>query len=370
MIVGFGTYDTGQHPRVGIVLDGLRGHGFDVVELNRPLDLSTADRVEMLNRPWLLPKLGLRLARRWFALARDARRLRNDGRNIEAVVVGYLGHFDVLLARALFRRDVIVLDHMLFAAETATDRGADGLRVRALGVLDRMALSRCDIAVVDTTEHRDMLAPTDHGVVVPVGARQEWYDAAERICPPPAGPLRVVFFGLFTPLQGAPVIAEAVRLAKAEGAAMHVTMIGTGQDHAVCREILAQAADVTWTDWVTPHDLPAVVAAHHVCLGIFADSPKSLRVVPNKAYEGLAAGCAVVTSDTAPQRRALADFVTLVPPADPRALADALLTLDRDPQALAAARERARAGARQFTAERIVEPLVAALRATPVEAPR
>ena len=79
---------------------------------------------------------------------------------------------------------------------------------------------------------------------------------------------------------------------------------------------------VDWLDWVAPADLPALVADHDVCLGIFGRGDKALRVVPNKVFQGAASGCAVVTSDTAPQRRALGDCAVLVPPGDPEALAD------------------------------------------------
>ena len=71
-------------------------------------------------------------------------------------------------------------------------------------------------------------------------------------------------------------------------------------------------------------NLPALVAGHDVCLGIFGTGDKALRVVPNKVFQGAAAGCAIVTSDTAPQRRALGDAAVLVPPGDPEALAAAL----------------------------------------------
>ncbi len=88
-----------------------------------------------------------------------------------------------------------------------------------------------------------------------------------------------------------------------------------------------------WLDWVPAAELPALVAAHDVCLGIFGTGDKALRVVPNKVFQGAAAGCAVVTSDTAPQRRVLGDAAVLVPPGDADALADALLGLAGDREA-------------------------------------
>ena len=115
----------------------------------------------------------------------------------------------------------------------------------------------------------------------------------------------MVFFGSFTPLQGTVTVARALRGAP-EGA-LEVTLLGTGQDHADVRRILAGRGDVTWHDWVPIAELPGLVAAHDVCLGIFGDTDKALTVVPTKIYQGAAAGCALVTSDTAPQRRAWGD---------------------------------------------------------------
>lgn len=366
-MIAFGTYDAARHPRIAVLVAGLRAHGTKVTELNRPLGLTTAQRVRMLQQPWRLPVLVARLLRCWAALIGDAVRLgRAEGRPA-AVLVGYLGHFDVILARLLYPRSVVVLDHLVFAGDTAADRGAAGLRVRLLTGLDRLAIACADVVVTDTEEHRLMLPDPGKGVVVLVGAPDAWRTAASSaasVVEPaetPAAELSVVFFGLYTPLQGAPVIAGAVRDAVAAGAALRVTMVGSGQDLPRAREILAGTPGVTWHDWVEPDALPALVAGHQVCLGIFSDTPKGLRVVPNKVYQGLAAGCVVLTSDTPPQRRALGQNVELVPAADPGALAARLAGLC-DPAALAAARERAARGRDRIRPQVVTEPLVAELR--------
>lgn len=360
-MIAFGTYDAARHPRIAVLIAGLRAHGSKVTELNRPLGFSTAERVRMLQQPWRLPALALRLLRCWAGLARDTVRQRRAEARPGAVLVGYLGHFDVVLARLLYPRSVIVLDHLVFAGDTAADRGAAGLRVRLLTGLDRLAVACADLVVTDTEEHRQMLPDPDKGVVVLVGAPDVWRTAASLPDAPADEELSVVFFGLYTPLQGAPVIAEAVRDAVAAGAALRVTMVGAGQDLPQTREILADTPGVTWHDWVEADELPSLVAGHQVCLGIFSDTPKGVRVVPNKVYQGLAAGCVVVTSDTPPQRRALGEHVELVPAADPRALAAVLVSLC-DPVVLAAARERAARGRDRIRPQVVTEPLVAELR--------
>jgi glycosyltransferase involved in cell wall biosynthesis len=356
----FGTYDVSLHPRVATLAEGLHASGAEVTECNAPLGLDTAARVDLLARPWRAPLLLARLTARWATLARAARR----GQRPEAVVVGYLGHFDVHLARLLFHRVPVVLDHLIGASETGRDRRLDGgLRHVALRLIDAAALRAADIIVVDTEEHLAAL-PAQHrprAIVVPVGASAAWLAARPGAGSPRGGDrLRVVFYGLHTPLQGTPVIGAA--LGKIAGAPVDVTMIGNGQDLAESQAAAAPNQSVRWISWVASADLPAIVAGHDVCLGIFGAGQKALRVVPNKVFQGAAAGCAIVTSDTAPQRRTLGDAALLVPPGDAEALAAALLRLADDRAELA----RLRAAAWQLASGRyapgwLAAPLLARL---------
>jgi glycosyltransferase involved in cell wall biosynthesis len=358
----FGTYDTAMHPRIATIAEGLAARGFDVAECNIPLGLTTADRVEMLAKPWKVGGLVARLANRWLGLASKARKLNKAGKP-DAVVVGYLGHFDVHLARLLYPRwrgTPIVLDHLISAANTAKDRriAGGGLKQRLLEIIDAAALRAADIVVVDTAEHVDIVPEKYRSkvLVVHVGAPLPWHAAATEPSLNASSPLKVVFYGLYTPLQGTPVIGAA--LGRLAGAPVEVTMIGAGQDEAETKQAAAANPAVRWLDWVPAAELPALVAEHDVCLGIFGTGDKALRVVPNKVFQGAAAGCAVITSDTAPQRRVLGDAAVLVPPGDPEALADALLALANDREALLKLRHAARQlAAERFTPEQVVEPL-------------
>ncbi|MEN9643467.1 MAG: hypothetical protein RL238_136 [Actinomycetota bacterium] len=361
-VLFFGTYDTASHPRVAVLRDGLVDHGHDVIECNVPLGLDTAARVSLLRQPWRLPLLALRIATRWAQLVRAGWRHRKGAARPDVVVVGYLGHFDVVLAKRLFRGVPIALDHLIGASETATDRGVSGgARQRLLRFLDELALSRADVVVVDTDEHLADLpeAHRGRGVVVAVGAPSAWW---RQTAATDDGPLRVVFFGLYTPLQGAPSIGAA--LAQLANDDIEVTMIGTGQDLAATKAAAAANHRVRWVDWIRSDELPAEVAAHHVCLGIFGDGRKAVQVVPNKVFQGAAAGCAIVTSDTAPQRRLLGDAATFVPAADPTALADALRSLAAGRALLTERRAAAAALAKAaFTPKAVTAPLHDALTA-------
>jgi glycosyltransferase involved in cell wall biosynthesis len=339
-----------------VLAEGMAAHGDEVSEINAPLGLGTSWRVRILKQPWLLPVLGARMLSTWTRLWRRARRARSP----DAVVVGYMGHFDVHLARRLWPDVLVVLDHLIFAADTAHDRGVSSSRVnRLLTRLDESALRAADVICVDTEEHGAVVPAwaQERVVVVPVGASTRWY---HRPSPRPGRPLDVIFFGLYSPVQGAPVIGKAISLLA--GRAIRFTMVGTGQDFEETRSAAEPSTSVTWRDWVDAEELPALVAAHDVCLGIFGTSAKAGRAVPNKVYQGAAAGTAVVTSDTPPQRRALGDAAVFVPAGDAAALAEALAALAEDGGRLKRLREAAYGRAEEaFRPEVIIAPLRARL---------
>jgi glycosyltransferase involved in cell wall biosynthesis len=353
--LAFGTYDTRVHPRVGVLIEGLTECGDEVREVVVPLGLDTAERVSLLRRPWRLPILALRLIRCWGQLAIQGRRMARAWPP-DAILVGYLGHFDVILAHWLFKGVPVVLDHLIFAADTAADRGETGRwKQRLLRHLDLAAVRRADLVVLDTAEHAAMLPPeaAERGVVAPVGTGRAWFapeDGANRATEAErTAPLRVIFFGLFTPLQGASVIGQALALL-ADDPGIQTLMVGSGQDLPAARAAAGASHTVQWRPWVPIEALPSLLASQDVCLGIFGDGPKAHRVVPNKVFQGAAAGCAIVTSDTAPQRAALGKAAEYVPPGDAQALAGSLRRLAKERNRLADLRSRSRSRAAQYFA--------------------
>lgn len=367
-MLAFGSYDKRTQPRVGVLIEGLCAHGDAVTEVNVPFGLSAIQREAILRQAWRLPIFFALLARCWFKLIiRGVSAFRAT--RPEVVLVGYLGHFDVLLARGLFgRRATIVLDHFVFAEDTSTDRGVTTTwKTRLLRLLDHLAVRSADVVLLDTEEHLELMPPRylDRAVVVPVGATDRWFQAGgER---PVASndeqrAIRIIFFGLFTPLQGAPIIGEALRLLK-DDHDFEFLIVGRGQDLDEARLAWAENPHVQWTEWIEADELPRVVAQHDVCLGIFSTNPKAQRVTPTKVFQGAAAGCAIVTSDTPPQRTMLRDAATFVPTGDASAIAESLRTLAADRYLLARGKAQARDRATSaFTPETVVIPLRERLR--------
>jgi hypothetical protein len=103
-VLFFVTYDPTVYQRIAVLEEGFRAHGDEIVTCNAPLRLRTNARVRMLRRPWTAYLLVVAIVRCPVRLAWQVRRIRH----VDVVVVGYMGQFDVHLARFLFPR---VPDH-------------------------------------------------------------------------------------------------------------------------------------------------------------------------------------------------------------------------------------------------------------------
>ncbi len=314
----FGTYER-RYPRNAQVVSCLRRAGVEVVERHEAV-------WEGQEQKW---NAGARVLPR---LARaELRLLRARSEDVDAVLVGYPGHFDLPAARRFARGRPVVFNPLVSLVDTFVgDRGRfrrGSLPARLLQAIDRRALRAADLVVADTDANADFLAelagiPRERVPVCLVGAE-------ERVFGPgwsPEGPPTALFVGKLIPLHGLETILEAARLAPE----VRVRVIGSGQLQPL---LDARPENVEWAPWVEYERLPGELRRAACALGIFGRSDKAARVIPNKAFQALACGVPLVTADTAAARELLTDEenALLVPPGDPAALAGALRRLTGDP---------------------------------------
>jgi glycosyltransferase involved in cell wall biosynthesis len=275
--------------------------------------------------------------------AAELRLLRRSGESFDVVLVGYPGHFDMPLARRAAGARPLVFNPLVSLHDTLVgDRqryGGRSLAARILKAVDRKALRLADLVVADTRENADFLA--ELGEIPPSKVEVCFVGAEDRLFRPgwrPDEPFRALFVGKLIPLHGVNVILDAARLAPD----VPFRVIGSGQLQHLLDD---RPENVEWLPWVDYEELPRELWGAGCALGIFATSPKTLRVIPNKAYQALACGTPLVTADTPAARELLADEhdCLLVPPGDSRALAEAVRRLAADPglaKALGAAGRR------------------------------
>jgi glycosyltransferase involved in cell wall biosynthesis len=311
----FGTYDRAS-PRNTQVVSCLRGAGVTVVERHR----------EVWGRHnWSIGLAPLaRVARAEGALARR----RED--DADVVVVGYPGHFDMPAARRIARGRPVVFNPLVSLYDTLVgDRARFGPRSPAAGVLraiDNGAFRSADLVVADTEAHAAFfrqafgLAEDDVAVAL-VGADEPLFRPGWH----PPQPFHALFVGKLIPLHGIDTILAAAELVPD----IPFRVVGEGQ----LGELLEQRpANVEHVPWIEYDELPDAYRGAGCALGIFGPGDKAGRVIPNKVFQALACGRPVVTADTPAARELLTNDgdALLVPPGDPRALADAVRRLADD----------------------------------------
>lgn len=335
-LILWGTYDPGK-PRTRILRDGLRQAGVRLTEIHADVwrDVEDKSQVSRLGRL----RVAGRLIRAYPGLIlRYLRAGDHDG-----VLLLYMGVFDALVLWPLLRlrRRRMVLDLFLSLYDTVTrDRALlrpASVPGRLLRRIERRACRIADLVLLDTEAHARMVAgllalPQDRFAAVPVGVEPA---AFPRLPPgrPAAGErLRLLFYGQLIPLHGIETILAAAL--SPEGRGYHWQIIGTGQDRGKLDRLLAGggADHVDYIERVDYGSLAERMAEADICLGIFGTSEKAAAVVPNKVYQALAAGRAVITRDSPAMREVFPDppaGLRLVPPGDPAALLEAVAGLAR-----------------------------------------
>jgi glycosyltransferase involved in cell wall biosynthesis len=249
----------------------------------------------------------------------------------------YYGQPLVPFVRSMTRKPV-VFDTMLTLYETdVVDRKLvrkGSVKARLWYFLDYIALHSASLILSDTNTHakyyssfynvklnkfRRVLVGSDEEVFYPRFAEKENDD------------FLVLFWGSFIPLQGVKYIIRAAKLLESHKD-VKFELKGLGQTYGESLELSRslKVKNVTFgPGWVSYNTLPNFVAKADVCLGIFGETEKAKRVIPNKAVEALAMKKPLITGNSPATREILKneENCILVPMANPKALAEAILTL-------------------------------------------
>jgi glycosyltransferase involved in cell wall biosynthesis len=267
--------------------------------------------------PAVLPRL----------IAAEARlSLRRVPRDVDALIVGYPGHFDVWPAKR--HGKPIVFNAMVSLFDTLVeDRrrfSQHSIAARALRAIDRAALRGADVVVADTAANAAYLAELgqiDEPHVCFVGAEERLFQPTWRR----PETFRVLFVGKLIPLHGLEVILDAARALPD----VPFRVIGTGQQEDLLHD---RPPNVEHVPWVAYEELPHEYETAGCALGVFGSSKKASRVIPNKAFQALAVGVPMITAATEAVGELLQDgrdAVLVEPSAE--ALARAIGMLHDDP---------------------------------------
>jgi glycosyltransferase involved in cell wall biosynthesis len=105
------------------------------------------------------------------------------------------------------------------------------------------------------------------------------------------------------------------RLKSCETIRLNLCLFGSGQDFKKVeahRRRVKRLTNVTFHERVPYEELPLFISNADICIGIFGDTPKTQRVIPNKIYEYLAMHKPIITADTPAIRELLTDAKNVV----------------------------------------------------------
>ncbi len=337
----FGTYSAGEgYPVNHVLIEGLRRAGATVWECRAAISEdegpAAAERWKAARGPLGWARLAMRWGLAWARLTAHW----VAGPPTDVVIVGYLGHVDVLLAKALARRP-IVLNALLSLHDTVVhDRRLIAERspvARVLRGLDRLACRAADLVLLDTRAHIEYFQtefglPAERFHRVFVGSDRAARPAAAKA---PGAACRVLFVGTFIPLHGVDAILDATMRLERADAPVTVRLIGRGQELAAIAERVRSSGltRIELVDrWISGEEYERALADADICLGIFGATAKTRRVIPSKVYDALAAGRPIITADTPAIRELLShgEDAWLCPADDGAALAEAIMTLALD----------------------------------------
>lgn len=314
----FGAYDV-EYPRNRVIRLGLERNGIRVVECN------VSQRLRSWQRYPLLLTRYLKIC---------------SGCNV--ILVAEFGQSLVPLAWLLSRACKIPL---IFDAFTSFyDTAVSDRRIVKVGsskaryyfLLDKLAVSLSDAILVDTARNcsyfmTHFLIDNSKCNVVYVGVDDEHF-YPRQLDNGARGHFLVQFYGTFIPLHGIQYIIEAAKILEGR-TDIKFELIGKGQTFDEMHDLAQRlnSNNITFSEPIPYSALPQRIARADLCLGIFGDTDKALRVIPNKVYQTMAMGKPVVTGDSPAIREVFNEkHLGLCRMADANSLANTILKLKED----------------------------------------
>ena len=311
----FGSYS--QSPRNRIIMKGLKQNSIEVVECRDTSNI-------FLRYPKLMKK--------YFGL-----------RDLDAIIIGEPGQTSVLLARILINKTEkpLIFDAYLSLYEMMVyDRKLvkeNSFKAKYFYYLDKIPCKLADVVLLDTNEHinyfneefginkdkfRRVFIGADTDIFYPRQIEKENNDQ-----------FTVLFHGSFIPLQGIQYIIKAAKILE-KYTDINFEIIGKGQtfNEMIKLSKSLNSQNITFMGSIKYEEIPNYIARADIGLGIFGDTDKAKRVIPNKAYEIIAMKKPLITGDSPAARELFVNGknAILCKMADPESIAESILCLKED----------------------------------------
>ena len=279
------------------------------------------------------------------------------GRKADCVIVGYPWSGEGILSGILckiFKKKQYIDFFMSLEETLIEDRKLvprKGLMAKKLRFIDKWAYQLSDVITTDTKEHSKYFREKFESkgtnknrlkkhLICPVGTmdRSTLLNGKKSIKVRGDKTFYTVFFyGTFIPLQGIGFILKAAKIIeKMHGnKKIKFVVVGDGQTKKEMVELADELklTNVQFLPFIPYTKLRMMIETADLCLGIFGETKKTQKVIPNKAYDVIASGKPLLTGDTP----AIQEYFKhrkncyLCPVANEEELAKAILFLQKNP---------------------------------------
>ncbi len=347
-VLFFGTYDR-HYSRTSVLRHGFERNGWKVEECH--VDPKTNNKVQII-----------------FKLAWQGLKMR--GRRYDLVLVGFPGQIEALIvARVLFGPKILFDAFLSQFDSNVFDRkvyGETSWRAKKDKLFDSWSCRLAGKVLLDTNEHINYFVdtfgvPREKLIRVFIGADDTVFSPKQSA---QLERFTLHFHGTFIPLQGIQYILQAAKLLAGDD--IYFRLVGSGQEYVKMRRLAdeLELSNVDFVGKVPLQKLPDYMAEAHIVLGIFGDTEKTKRVIPNKVYEAMAMGKPIITADT-PALRELpgaSKALSLIAVSDGDSLSSAIRHLKSDAEARQILGKNALELFREeLTPEKLVKGLISSL---------
>lgn len=229
-----------------------------------------------------------------------------QNKDSDFIYVGFYGQPLIPFIR-FFTKKKIIFDAFISSYDTMVfDRKKykqNSFFAKAMYKIDFWALKYSDFILTDTTEHKLFFEKNFdimNKKIIPIfiGADTDFFKPENRnIKINPGKKFIVFFYGSFQPLQGVDKIISAAKfIPKSED--IEFWIAGDGQTRKLIEEEANHILIVKMLPKIPFSDVKNYINSSDICLGIFGESEKAHRVIPNKVFECCACGKATISMDS------------------------------------------------------------------------
>ena len=285
----FGIYDP-EYIRNKVNISGLEANGIKVIEC--------IDRTPGLKK--------------FLNLYKKHRAIRHD---YDAMIVGFPGQLMVPFAKLITRKPVIhdafvpLFDALVYNHKTVKKYSLKGLYY---WLLDYVGVHLPNLVLTDTNEHakyyiRHFKAKKNKCRPLYIGANTEIFKPIPRRRTD--NDYIVEFHAIVYEEHGIDYILEAARILKNDHPDVKFVMIGASARYDAARKRAKNEGleNMLFAGRKPLKDIPQYIADADVCLGLFGKTEKTLRVIPNKAYEIIACAKPLINARTAAMTELFSD---------------------------------------------------------------